>query len=78
MIRARMDTTRVRSVLDMGFTRDLVYKVIENRLTTVGELIVSPLIGSILTSQFEYLSLPLSHSLALCSLLISLIISMFD
>ncbi|KAK2177280.1 hypothetical protein NP493_608g00023 [Ridgeia piscesae] len=37
MIRARMDTTRVRSVLNMGFTRDLLYKVIENRLTTVGD-----------------------------------------
>ena len=69
MIRARMDTTRVRSVLNMGFTRDLVYKVIENRLTTIGELIVSPLIGSILTSQFEYLYLSLSPSLSLsCSL----------
>ena len=36
-IRARMDTSRVRSVLDMGFSRDLVYKVIEQRLTTTGE-----------------------------------------
>ena len=60
MIRARMDTTRVRSVLNMGFTRDLLYKVIENRLTTVGELTLSPFIGSILTSQFENLSVSLS------------------
>ncbi|KAK2182415.1 hypothetical protein NP493_354g00014 [Ridgeia piscesae] len=37
MIRARMDTTRVRSVLDMGFTRDLVYDVIKHRLTTTGD-----------------------------------------
>ncbi|KAI0234847.1 Baculoviral IAP repeat-containing protein 7 [Lamellibrachia satsuma] len=37
VIRARMDTSRVRSVLDMGFSRDLVYKVIEHRLTTTGD-----------------------------------------
>ncbi|KAI0227251.1 Baculoviral IAP repeat-containing protein 7-A [Lamellibrachia satsuma] len=37
VIRARMDTSRVRSVLDMGFPCDLVYKVIENRLTTTGD-----------------------------------------
>ena len=65
MIRARMDTTRVRSVLNMGFTRDLLYKVIENRLTTVGELTVSPFIGSILTYQIVYFSISRSLSLFL-------------
>jgi len=35
-IRARMDTSRVRSVLDMGFSRDLVYNVIEQHLATTG------------------------------------------
>ncbi|KAK2159126.1 hypothetical protein NP493_1745g00011 [Ridgeia piscesae] len=36
-IRARMDTSRVRSVLDMGFSRDLVYNVIEQHLATTGD-----------------------------------------
>ncbi len=34
--RARMDTVTVRAVLDLGFTEDVVKRVIEKRLRTAG------------------------------------------
>ena len=36
-MRARMDTSAVQMVLQMGYTRDLLHRVIENRLATVGK-----------------------------------------
>ena len=36
-VRARMDTNAVQMVLQMGYTRDLLHRVIENRLATVGK-----------------------------------------
>ncbi|KAK2182416.1 hypothetical protein NP493_354g01007 [Ridgeia piscesae] len=37
MVRARMDTTRVRCVLDKGYPYELVYDVIKHHLTSTGE-----------------------------------------
>ncbi len=34
--RSRMDTPTVRAVLDLGFTEDMVKRVIERRLRTAG------------------------------------------
>ena len=36
-VRARMDTSAVQVVLTMGYSRDLLLKVIEHRLVTVGK-----------------------------------------
>ena len=36
-MRARMDTSAVQVVLTMGYSRDLLIKVIEHRLVTVGK-----------------------------------------
>ena len=36
-VRARMDTSAVQVVLAMGYSRDLLLKVIEHRLVTVGK-----------------------------------------
>ena len=35
-IKARMDTTKVRAILDMGYSRALVRQAIEDRLSTTG------------------------------------------
>ena len=47
VVRARMDTSMVQMVLQMGYSRELLHRVIERRLTTVGEYLGSPIQDSV-------------------------------
>jgi hypothetical protein len=59
-IKARLDSESVKAVIQMGFQRDLVRRVIEHRLRTHGDDF--PNTESLMEALFEFDDQPSSHS----------------
>ena len=60
VVRARMDTSMVQMVLHMGYSRELLHRVIERRLATVGEYLGSPIQDSIEATKTSLVKLGLT------------------